>query len=57
MGMMSKAAAEHQDSVTGLILTKYRFLNFLKICSPFFPGQPVSVLYNPFGEEIVSYPI
>lgn len=38
MGMMSKAGAEHQDSVAGLILTKDRVPNAPKMCSHFFPG-------------------
>lgn len=54
MGMMSKAAAEHQDNVTGLILTKDRLLSALNVCSLFFPGWPVPILDNPFGEGIVS---
>lgn len=53
--MMRKAAAEHQDGVTGLILTKHRLLNALKMCSHFFPEQPVPMLHNPVGEEIGSY--
>lgn len=54
MGMIRKAAAECQDSVTGLILTKYRLLNALKMCSHFFPGHPVPVLDSSLGEDIVS---